>query len=84
MLFSFIIKYKNKTKEETFYCLLSYLINELEIIRLSCDGLAPADIAEKLHISVHTVNNHKQNIYAKMGVGSNAEMLRAASSLGLV
>ena len=57
---------------------------ELEIIRLSCDGLAPADIAEKLHISVHTVNNHKQNIYAKMGVGSNAEMLRAASSLGLV
>ena len=57
---------------------------ELEIIRLSCDGLAPADIAEKLHISVHTVNNHKQNIYAKMGVGSNAEMLRAATSLGLV
>ena len=57
---------------------------EMEIIRLSYDGLSPAAIAEKLHISVHTVNNHKQNIYSKMGVGSNAEMLRAASSLGLV
>lgn len=57
---------------------------ELEIIRLSSDGLSPAEIAEKLHISIHTVNNHKQNIYAKMEVKSNAEMIRAASSLGLV
>ena len=57
---------------------------ELEIVRLSSDGLSPTEIAEKLHISIHTVNNHKQNIYAKMEVKSNAEMIRAASSLGLV
>lgn len=57
---------------------------ELEIVRMSSDGLSPADIAEKLHISIHTVNNHKQNIYAKMEVKSNAEMIRAAADLGLV
>lgn len=57
---------------------------ELEIIRLSRDGLSAADIAGKLSISVHTVNNHKQNIYSKMGVGSNSEMLLKAEETGLI
>jgi len=57
---------------------------ETEIVRLSSEGLSSAEIAERLHISVRTVNNHKQNIYSKMHVGSNAEMLHMASTLGLI
>ena len=56
---------------------------EMEIIRLSREGLSNAKIAEKLFISVYTVNNHKQNIYSKLDVRSNAEMLHKAERLGL-
>lgn len=56
---------------------------EMEILRLSREGLTAAQIADRLHISVFTVNNHKQNIYSKMGVRSNAEMIRIATEKGL-
>ena len=57
---------------------------ELEIVRLSSRGLSAAAIAEELHISPRTVNNHKQNIYAKLGVKNNAEMVFKAREAGLV
>ncbi len=57
---------------------------EMEIVRLSRDGLSAAEIADKLSISVYTVNNHKQNIYSKMNGRSNAEMMRVADEAGLL
>lgn len=63
---------------------LGLTARELEVIRLSGEGLSNADIAERLHVSVYTVKNHKQNIYLKMDVGSNAEMLKAANQLGII
>ena len=56
---------------------------ELEVIRFSREGLSNARIAEKLYVSVYTVKNHKQSIYLKMGVRSNAEMLKMANQLGI-
>lgn len=56
---------------------------ELEILRLSSQGLPAARIAEMLHISPRTVTNHKQNIYAKMGVKSTPEMIFKAREAGL-
>lgn len=63
---------------------LGLTARELEIIRLSHEGLSNSGIAERLHVSVYTVKNHKQNIYLKMDVRSNAEMLKSASQLGIV
>ena len=57
---------------------------EIQIIRLSAEGLTAADIADKLFLSVHTVNTHRQHIYAKMGVRNVSDMLRIAGELGLV
>ena len=57
---------------------------ELQIIRLSAEGLSAAQIAETVSLSVHTVNTHRQRIYAKMGVGSVSEMLHKASQLGII
>ncbi|MBQ9476594.1 MAG: hypothetical protein IJU63_02270 [Bacteroidales bacterium] len=57
---------------------------ELEIIRLSAQGLTAAEIAEKLYLSVHTVNNHRQRIYAKMDVRNVSEMTRKATDLGIL
>ncbi len=63
---------------------LGLTAREIEVIRLSAEGLSVAGIAERLHVSIYTVKNHKQNIYLKMDVRSNAEMLRHANELGMV
>ena len=63
---------------------LGLTARELEVIRLSAEGLSAAGIAEKLHVSIYTVKNHKQNIYQKMDVRNNVGMLRAANQLGIV
>lgn len=63
---------------------LGITARELEVIRLSHEGLSNAEIAEKLFVSVFTVKNHKQNIYSKMNVRNNAAMLRVAGQLGII
>ncbi len=63
---------------------LGLTAREIEVIRLSAEGLSVAGIAERLHVSIYTIKNHKQNIYIKMDVRSNAEMLRLANELGMV
>ena len=57
---------------------------EIEIIRLSAEGLTAAEIAQRTYLSVHTVNTHRQHIYAKMGVKNVADMLRKAGELGIL
>ena len=57
---------------------------EIEIIRLSAEGLTAAEIAKRTYLSVHTVNTHRQHIYAKMNVKNVADMLRKAGELGIV
>ena len=57
---------------------------ELEILGLVADGMASREIADRLFISVATVNNHRQRILEKLGTRSSAEAVRYAASLGLV
>ncbi len=57
---------------------------EIQIIRLSAEGLKASEIAERVHLSVHTVNTHRQRIYAKMEVKNVSEMMHKASELGLI
>ena len=57
---------------------------EIQIIRLSAEGLTAAQIAERTFLSVHTVNTHRQHIYAKMEVRNVSDMLRKAQELGII
>ena len=57
---------------------------EIEIIRLSAQGFKASEIAEKLFLSVHTVNTHRQRIYSKMEVRNISEMLSKSKSLGII
>ena len=57
---------------------------EIQIIRLSAEGLSAAQIAERVFLSVHTVNTHRQRIYSKMGVKNVTEMLHKADEMGLL
>ena len=48
---------------------------ELEIIPHIIKGLSAKDVATELFISVHAVNFHLRNIYAKLNVNSRAKMI---------
>jgi len=47
---------------------------ESQVVNLAIQGLATKEIASKLGISSHTVNNHLKKIYEKLGVHSKAEL----------
>lgn len=57
---------------------------EIQIIRLSAEGLKASEIADRIFLSVHTVNTHRQRIYAKMDVKNVSDMLRKAIELGII
>ncbi len=50
---------------------------EQDIVGLALDGLSDRQIAEKLHLSVRTVEGHLHRSYAKLGVASRAELAAA-------
>ena len=57
---------------------------ELEVLGLVAAGMASREIANRLCISVATVNNHRQRILEKLGTHSSAEAVRYATELGLL
>lgn len=48
---------------------------ELQIVRLVAEGATNRAIASSLDISLWTVSTHVRRIFAKLGVGSRAEMV---------
>ncbi|MGA2974511.1 MAG: LuxR C-terminal-related transcriptional regulator [Spirochaetia bacterium] len=57
---------------------------ELEVLGLVAVGMVSREIADRLFISVATVNNHRQHILEKMGAKNCAEAVRYAAELGLL
>lgn len=55
---------------------------EIEILQLISKGLISKQIADKLYISVNTVNTHRQRIIEKLGVSNTAEALNYIKRLG--
>jgi DNA-binding CsgD family transcriptional regulator len=53
---------------------------EREIAMLAAAGIASKDIAERLYLSVRTVNNHLQHAYTKLGVNGRADLAEALGS----
>ncbi len=53
---------------------------EREIVTLAAEGMSSKDIAERLYLSVRTVDNHLQHAYAKLGVSSRAGLAQALGS----
>jgi DNA-binding NarL/FixJ family response regulator len=56
---------------------------EREVLQCMVDGLARAEIAERLHVSVNTVRTHTQNLIAKLGAHSALESVSLALRNGL-
>lgn len=57
---------------------------EQEIILLIAEGNTTGQIADKLFLSTHTVNTHRKNIMAKLGVNNTAAIVMYAVKQQLV
>jgi DNA-binding NarL/FixJ family response regulator len=51
---------------------------EREILRLLVDGLTKKEIADKIFLSFHTIDNHLRNIYTKLHVQSRSSAVSKA------
>lgn len=52
---------------------------ELEVFGLIGKGLSTREIADRLHLSVHTVETHRQRIKEKLDIGNTAILSREAA-----
>ena len=57
---------------------------EIEIIKHIADGLTNHEIAEKLFLSTSTVDTHRKNILAKLGLKNTATLIKYAVENHLV
>lgn len=57
---------------------------EREVLALVCAGLGNKEIAQRLYVSLRTVENHLAAVYAKLGVASRTEAAVLAVRSGLV
>lgn len=57
---------------------------EREILHLIADGLTNPQIAEKLFISLNTVDTHRKNLLAKFETNNSASLIKLASKSGII
>lgn len=83
--------FRNKLTGEVIYSLKgesqissSISSREKQILGLISEGHKSNQIAEKLFISVNTVNNHRRNLIEKLNVSNSLEAVKIASKLGII
>lgn len=57
---------------------------EVEILQLICEELTAQEIAEKLYLSIRTVEGHRNNMLSKLGCRNTAGLVVYALQQGLV
>ena len=57
---------------------------EIEIVKMVADGKITKEIADKLYISVRTVETHRSRIMKKLGTSNASEMITAAYKRKLI
>jgi DNA-binding CsgD family transcriptional regulator len=48
--------------------------SELTVVNLVAQGVTNRSVAQRLHVSPHTVRAHLRNAFAKLGVSSRVEL----------
>ena len=64
--------------------LVSLTAQETKVTELTSWGLTAKEIADKLNISIHTVNTHRKNIFKKIGVKNASELVMYAVRNGII
>lgn len=71
----------NKFEEKE---LIEFTPREKEILLLIKSGMLSKEISNRLSVSIHTVNKHRQNIMQKMNADNIIEAIEYARKLGLL
>jgi DNA-binding NarL/FixJ family response regulator len=57
---------------------------EIEVLKLFCDGFSNQEIADKLFISIRTVESHKTNMMKKINLRSSVDLVKFAIRNNLI
>lgn len=57
---------------------------EVEVVEYIAQGMTAGEVAEKMCLSVHTINTHRKNIFKKLSVNSTTELVRYALKTALI
>jgi DNA-binding NarL/FixJ family response regulator len=57
---------------------------EMEVLQLVAEGKANKETAEELHISIKTVEKHRQSVMEKLNIHDTASLTRYAISTGVI
>lgn len=57
---------------------------EVNVLKWACEGLSSKQIAEKMHISIHTINNHRKNMLGKTHCKNLSELVSHAIKTGIL
>ena len=75
-----LIRLPDEKKMRTDPVILS--LRERQVLEMVKEGLLSKEISERLFISVHTVNTHRQRILEKLNANNSQEAIRYATDLG--
>jgi len=78
---SYLSPRKSSPKEQRYNDLSN---REREVFQLLAEGHSTKEVADLLCVSVSTVKTHRINIMEKLGIRTNAQLVRFAIQLGLV
>ena len=59
-------------------------LREIEILRLTAQGLSNKEISQQLNLSDHTIKGYMKDIFNKMGVNNRTEAVMKAKERGLI
>ena len=59
-------------------------VREIEVVQLTASGMNARQIADKLHLSHHTVYTHRKNVMKKLALGSVSELTLYAVKTGII
>ena len=72
------------SKKKTAVVSAEFTEREREIISLCREGITSKMIAERINISVRTVDAHKNNIFKKLGINNTVDMIQYAIKNGVI
>jgi DNA-binding NarL/FixJ family response regulator len=75
---------KKQIKSDTENKLVNFIGRENEILILICNGYSAKEIADKLSISIRTVEVHKSNLFLKTGAKTTGNLIAIAIKSNLV
>ncbi|MEJ5378182.1 MAG: response regulator transcription factor [bacterium] len=78
---SYLSPRKTSPKEQRYNELSN---REREVFQLLAEGHSTKEVADLLCVSVSTIKTHRINIMEKLGISTNAQLIRFAIQLGLV